>query len=81
MPRFTLQSSATINPTIYDHRSTSSDASKQSLDSIIKNQVLSDKMTNSTSKNVNQFLCFSFYSFILFIENFKLPTSIDANID
>jgi hypothetical protein len=82
MTRFTLQPSSTRNPIIYDHHSTSSDTSKQLVNSIITNHVSSDKMINSTSKNVNQFLFFfflKFYSFILLIENFKLSTTVNAN--
>lgn len=50
-----LQPTSTVKPITYDHRSISSDTSKQSFNSIISNQTVSDKMTNSTIKIVNLF--------------------------
>jgi hypothetical protein len=53
--RFTLQPSSIKNSTTYDRRSISSDTLKQPVNSIITNQILSDKMMNSTLPKVNYF--------------------------
>jgi len=54
MTRFTIQPSSTTNPVVHDRRSSSSDAPKQPVNSIIKNQIKSDKVMNSTSNYPQQ---------------------------